>query len=111
MQSLHGKCLRRTKAARVKSDSGNRRLTPLHGCVSLPVLSCLHFCLALAAPSLRHALCSLNIPFLLAFPSLASHPCPSFQRLCRSELDLPSLPLLPFSIAKGLVKVVDVSQK
>lgn len=65
MQSLHGKCLRRTKAARVKSDSGNRRLTPLRGCVSLPVRSCLHFCLALAAPSMRFARRLLNIPFPL----------------------------------------------
>lgn len=63
--------------------------------------------------ALRSPLAQHPIPaaLVLAFPSLASHPCPSGQRLCRSELDLPALPLLPFSFAKGLVKVVDVSQK
>lgn len=130
MQSLHGKCLRRTKAARVKSDSGNRHLAPLCGCLSLAVLLLpalllpalllllpIPRCSSAASPgrdahALRSLAARLNIPFPPSLPlSLASPPCPSGRWLCWSELDLPSSPLLPFCVAKGLVKVVDVSQK
>lgn len=88
-QSLHGKCLRRTKAARVKSDSGNRRLTPSTGagpCASLllPALrfSCLHF----AAPACSPPVCPCR-----AAPGCAAH------TLC-SLTNHPLLPLLLFSL-------------
>jgi len=90
MQSLRGKCLRRTKAARVKSDSGNRRLAPVRGWVSLPMLH------PLPVPCcfLRRDTRALGVPvppFSAAFARLPSLPI----WLCWWELELPSSPLLP----------------
>lgn len=125
MQSLHGKCLQRTKAARVKSDSGNRRLAPLRGCVSLHSSSSSSCLSLLALPGIPGWM-QPNIPSSpsLLLPSLPSLPAHLASGFCRSELDLlplslslslrPSLPSSLFSLSvlqKGLVKVVDVSQK
>lgn len=86
MQSLHGKCLQRTKAAGVKSDSGNRRLARLCGCVSLHSSSSSCCCLSLLALPGIPGWMQPNIP-VLPFPAAPQPPLPA------------SLPIWPAAFA------------